>query len=152
MGLDVAVDDGRVTVTLTYSGTPDLRVTSSTVPKTGSTAGHGSTFTAEYKVTAYHEPVSKSFDVSFYYCQSYTASNCTYIGKQTITDAFKANQTRTYNSPKLTMPATAAVSTYRYIRTYVDSGNAVKETYESNNNDYDRISVTKLPDLSITAA
>ncbi len=148
----VACSYRRVTVTLTYSGTPDLRVTSSTVPKTGSTAGHGSTFTAEYKVTAYHEPVSKSFDVSFYYCQSYTASNCTYIGKQTITDAFKANQTRTYNSPKLTMPATAAVSTYRYIRTYVDSGNAVKETYESNNNDYDRISVTKLPDLSITAA
>ena len=147
----VACSYRRVTVRLTYSGTPDLRITSSTVPKTGATAAAGSTFTAEYKITSYSAAVSKAFDVSFYYCSSTSVSSCTYLAKQTVSDAFKANQTRTYNSPTLTMPNNAAIGT-RYIRTFVDSANVIAETSDANNNDFDSVSVTALPDLSITAA
>ena len=142
----------RAVVTLTYASLPDLQVTGSTVPYTGSTAGPGSSFTARYNVTASNAAVSTNFYARFYYCPTNNSTyNCNYLGQQSITANFTAGQTRQFTSQSLTMPSAATAGT-RYIRIYVDPYNSVSESNESNNNRWDAITVTAAPDISFTAS
>ncbi len=142
----------RAVVTLTYQSKPDLKVTASTVPYSGSTAGPGSTFTARYNVTAYHAAVSTNFYARFYYCpNNNSTSGCSYLGQQSITQNFAANTTRTFTSQTLTMPSSATAGT-RYLRIYLDPYNSVSESNETNNNRWDAITVTAGPDLYFTAS
>ena len=142
----------RAVVTLTYTSQPDLRVSGSTVPYSGSTAGPGSQFTARYNITADHAAVSTNFYARFYYCPTNNStSGCSYLGQQSITQNFAANTTRTFTSQTLTMPTSASAGT-RYLRILVDPYNSVSESNETNNNRWDAITVTSTSDLYFTAS
>ena len=141
----------RVVITISYTARPDLYISSSTVPASGSTARPGTTFTVRYNVTNLFQAFTTNFYAYFYYCPSASTSGCTYLGRQSITDNFNQNQTRTYTSQTLTMPSVASYGT-RYIRTFVDGLGAVTETSETNNNDFDSIFVSTRPDLYFSAS
>ena len=104
-------------------------------------------FTLEYEVTNLGSAgtLTTGFDVAFYYCPGQSATGCISIGQQAIADTFGAGQSRTYTSPSLTLPALAESGT-RYIRIEVDSTASVTETNESNNDRFDPIDITTLPD------
>jgi MYXO-CTERM domain-containing protein len=141
----------RVVVTLVYSAKPDLYIFGSTVPYTGATAKAGDTFTARYAIRNLNTSLSTNFYVRFYYCPAASTSGCTYLGAQYISDNFAVNQYRFYTSPTLTLPVQAERGT-RYLRTFVDSNNYVAEDKETNNNDYDPITVSAYPNLSFSAS
>ena len=96
---------------------PDLLITASTVPASGSTAGHNSAFTARYTIrnnTA--QGFTTNFVVQFFSCLTAATTSCTPIGTQAVSDNFNGFQSRTYTSPTLRLPNTVVYGT-RYIRT-----------------------------------
>jgi len=134
------------------SGDPDLKITSTSAPATGSTAGAGSSFTASAVVqNANGSSFTTDFYMYYYYCLSTSASSCVQIGSLLVTDNFAGNQSRTITSPKLVMPDTAQYGS-GYIRFHADATGAIKESDETNNNSYDAINVTALPDLMVSSS
>ncbi len=141
----------RVTVTVTYTSRADLRMWTSLAPATGSTAGDGQQFTVTSQVQNLYENLTTNFWLDYFYCPTAADTGCTLLGFTYITDDFTPGQIRSYTSPTLTMPATAEVGT-RYILFKVDSLGGVTEADETNNNRFDAITVSTLPDLSFTAS
>ena len=154
-GVGATCTTNRAVVTVSYSSQPDLQVTASTVPYSGSTAGPGSTFRGRYTIRNATTGVyfSTNFAVRYYYCPAASATGCTYLTSQTITNNFSSGESHTFNSPTLTMPSSATAGT-RYIRAFVDGNANVTESNETNNNDYDAITVTGVgtPDLQVTSS
>jgi MYXO-CTERM domain-containing protein len=143
----------RVTVTVTYTSRPDLYVYSSSAPASGSTAGHGSQFTAIGNVRNLYENMTTDFSLRYYYCatNTYSASTCVFLSNNWVTDDFTPGQIRSYTSPTLTLPPTAEVGN-RYIMLRADGTGTVTEADETNNDQFNLITVTTLPDLDITAS
>jgi MYXO-CTERM domain-containing protein len=143
----------RVIVTLTYTGVPDLQPVISNFPATGATTGHSATFTGTYSVFNWFENFNGSFTNRFYYCPTaaYSATACVLLGSQTATVSIPAYSFWNGSTPTLTMPPQSEVGT-RYILIRVDATNTATETNEANNDRFDSITVTTLPDLSLTAA
>ena len=135
---------------------PDLLVLASTVPGTGSTAAKGATFAGKYsiQVGAKTSRLTTDFAVTYYYCPKATTAACVSLGTETVKKDLNAGESHSYTSINLTIPQTAQNGT-RYIRAFVDSAGAVTESDETNNNDYDDITVSAIPSdlkvLSFTA-
>ena len=130
----------------------DLRVTASTAPYSGSTAGHGSSFTVYYRLTNYGTGFTTNFRTYFYYCttSTYNASTCTYLTYDTNNEDFTTNQSRSYYHT-MSVPSAAMYGT-GYIIIRADGQNKVKETNEGNNDRYDAITVTTRPDLYFSSS
>jgi len=141
----------RAVVIISYGAMPDLRISASSVPYSGSTAGAGSTFRARYTISNFYQYLSNNFYVNFYYCPTTSTSGCSYLGNQFITSNFASGQSRTFTSGNLTLPTSVMYGT-GYVRIFVDSSGAVSEANEANNNRYDAISITDRPDLYITSS
>ena len=131
---------------ISVTNRPDIYVSASTVPYSGSTTAAGSTFTGRYTIVngATTSAFTTNFTVSYHYCPAVSTSGCTLIGSQTITADFNAGSSYTFTSSTLTLPSSATTGT-RYVRAFIDSANAVSEYNENNNNDYDAITVGGSP-------
>ena len=135
---------------ITVSTKPDLYFTGSTVPSSGNTNGPGSTFVGRYTITnrTNSTKITTDFAIQYFYCPAANATGCVSLGSQPIAQDLNSGQSYTFNSIQLKLPASVTNGT-RYIRAFVDSGAKVSETSESNNNDYDAITVSRaLPDLA----
>jgi hypothetical protein len=141
----------RVDVQLSYTTVPDLTITSTSAPSSGSTAKAGDTFYVKCAVRAWHEAISTTFYLYYYHCPSSASWGCTKLGDKQITSSFTSGQEQSFTSGALKLPASAVYGT-SYIRFEVDATNAISETVESNNTRYDSISVTALPDLWMSAS
>jgi subtilase family serine protease len=139
-------------MTVTASPLPDLSFSVSSVPSIGSTVTLGQSFTGRYTVRNNGGGnLTTDFVVRYYYCTGTTTATCvtTPIGTQTITTNLAANATTSFTTPTLRLPATATAGT-RYIRAFVDATTIVRESSETNNNDFDSITVVPpRPDLQV---
>jgi subtilase family serine protease len=130
---------------------PDLTIAMTKLPLSGSTQMAGDTFTTTYSVTNRNSAFVTNFYVTFYFCTAANTTSCTTLGQQYISTDFAVNQTSSFTSPTLVIPATAAPGT-RYIRYFVDSSTVVGEANELNNNTFAPIVVLQSPDLSFASA
>ena len=140
--------------TVTVSTRPDLYFNAkyTYVPYTGSTAGVGSSFTGYYYIynKSQSSRLTDNFFIRYYYCTAMSSSTCTSIGTQYVTTDINSGTYLKLKTLSLAIP-TSATNGKRYIRAYLDHDNKVKETNESNNEDYDEITVSSVPtDLMIT--
>lgn len=148
---DTCSNGNRVIVTVGYSTTPDLTITSATAPSSGSTDKAGDSFEVKYTVRCWHEGVTTDFYVHLLHCPSATPYACVKIGEKKISSSFTAGESKDFTQSGLLMPASASAGT-SYIRFEVDATSTVTETVETNNTRYDAISVSAKPDLSFDAA
>ncbi len=148
---DTCSSGNRVIVTVTYTTTPDLTITSATAPSSGSTDKAGDSFEVKYTVRCWHEGVTSDFYVHFLHCPGATPYACVKIGEKKITGSFAAGQSKDFTQSGLVVPASAAAGA-SYVRFEVDATSAVTETVETNNTRYDAINVSAKPDLSFDAA
>lgn len=138
---------GAITVTTL----PDLSVQGSVVPLSGSVASAGATFTARYQIknAASTSAFSTDFVVTVYFCPSSAPAGCISLGQATMTTDYLSGATNPLNTGQLTIPLSATPGA-RYIRAVVDSGGAVSESDETNNERYDPITVgSAAPDLQV---
>ena len=150
--VDATCSNGnRVIVTVGYTTTPDLTITATTAPSSGSTDKAGDSFEVKYTVRCWHEGVTSDFYVHFLHCPSATPYACVKIGEKKITSSFSAGQSKDFTQSGLVVPASAAVGA-SYVRFEVDATSVVTETVETNNTRYDAINVNAKPDLSFGAA
>ncbi len=137
---------------ITITTKPDLLISASTVPYTGSTSGYGSTFTGRYTIQNRTNTTrnTTNFYVSYYYCDAANTTGCIYLGRNYISANLNSGASYTFNSLSLTIP-TGASNGVHFIRAFVDSLGYVSESDESNNNDYDSIPIsTAKPNLNIS--
>lgn len=125
---------------------PDLLVSKATVPASGSASAPGATFTAKYviKNQSQTSAFSTPFSVAYHYCPSMTGGGCTKLGEQKISTTFNSGAAYALTTKALTLPPSASPG-FRYVRVTVDSGTAVVESNESNNQHYSPISVVAAP-------
>ena len=133
---------------------PDLTV-SAVTPPTGSIVTAGATFTASMTVSNKFatSAVNKAAATSWYLCPGKTTSGCTLLGaKSGILKVNSGSTTGAITSGLLTVPASYKQGA-AFLRAYVDSGNAVSETNEGNNNGYGAVTVVPgTPDLTFANA
>ena len=136
---------------VTLNGKPDLSLVAATVPYTGSVSKPSSTFTAQYTIAnaSNTNAFSTDFVVSFYFCTAKSAGSCTALSTVKVTQDFKSGSQYTLTSPTLTIPATAKPGSY-FLRIWADSGNAVSEFDENNNDRWEGISVIGDPDFVVS--
>lgn len=143
----------RVVVTLTYTSLADLDITSSTAPVGGGSVTVGQPFDISLNFRNIGEQtVTPTYQYRIYECPNANATGCTsLIASSTSANlAVGANRVVTRT---LTLPS-GTPSGNRYIRTVVDSTNGVTEGYETNNEDYDLITVVQPvePDLDVSSS
>ena len=146
-GNNTRFDDIKVTIA------PDLYVQKAAVPFTGKVGAPGDTFTGRYTIynTTKTSMLTTDYTVRYDYCPTNLSSvGCVYLGQQQQTADLKSGQGFTYTSVVLAIPASAMKGT-RYIRARLDSGAAVAESNETNNDRYSPITVTTSgkPDLHV---
>ncbi len=142
-------NDGYAPITVT--ALPDLSVQSSVVPLSGSVASAGATFTARYQIrnAASTSAFTTDFTVAVHFCPSNGPAGCALLGQTPMTTDFLSGQTNPLNTIQLSVPLSATPGTH-YIRGVIDSGNAVAEGDETNNERYDPITVgSAAPDLLV---
>lgn len=126
---------------------PDLWVAKTVVPASGSVAQPGDQFTARTIVS--NKPMTSAFDAPFsvalFYCPTKASAGCVALGQQQVNTAFNSGAALTINTPKLTLPATAAVG-LSYFRVLVDAKDQLTEGDETNNDHYSPLAVTGPPD------
>lgn len=138
---------------ITVSSVPsDIKITALKVPYVGSVTFAGAKFTTQFRIdNGSKNGFTQDFEVHFFYCPSKSTSGCSKIGSKKIPDDFGANQQRTYLSPVLALPNSALLGAGQ-IRFFADATGVLAESDETNNEASSAITVTTLPDLSISAA
>lgn len=142
---------GRVTIKVNPP-TPDLSVTSAAFPLEGNTISQNGFFQGKVVLKNGGKSFSTNFDVKYFYCSTSSTTSCSLeLGSETITYDFPQNGSLTYTTKKLLLPQSTATGT-RYIKVVVDTGKAINEFNEANNERMDSISiVTTRPELKIVA-
>tara|TARA_B100000609_G_scaffold165323_1_gene138017 strand:- start:9355 stop:12954 length:3600 start_codon:yes stop_codon:yes gene_type:complete len=132
----------RVTVRISYTETPDLLMSSISVPNT---TGYGSTLTVTYNVRNRSTRAAGQFIVGFYYKDNSVFSGAQLLGSATIA-SLGANTTTGNRTINLTLPNTVTAGT-RYIHYFIDRTNVIAEGIESNNKGSKAFSITGKPNL-----
>ena len=126
---------------------PNLDITNVTVLTTG-TVGAGSSIGVRYTIRNRLASFTTNFSVRIYYCSTRTTTSCFALGSAfSVTENFSVNETRT-ETRTVTLP-NSVVYGARYIRVFVDSATNIKETDETDNNNFGTLNITARPDLRV---
>lgn len=130
---------------------PDLQITASKAPSTGTSVQTGGPITIAYTLQNKGAAFTAAFSVSFSFCTTNNASSCTQRSTQRITGGIGQGLSRNFTHT-FTIPASPAGT--RYIRSFVDSSFEVPEFLEINNEDFEPFTVTvpTKPDMTVTKA
>ncbi len=135
--------------TYTNPSQPDLYVGASEAPIATRYVAGGNQVAVDYTVTNQGTSLSAPFTVALFYCPDANATGCTHGRTRTITDWFPRSQQRSYTDT-LGVP-NGIVAADGYVRIRLDSGNAVPEVDEGNNERY-HPSQVRQPDLFVSTS